>query len=230
MFTILKKVYNCNTNYFKTKLAKALNDIKVYDINYVLPQNNSLENKINYSVYYNFLVEQFYSKYYKNKEYSGRFNEQKTTDNSQVASFNAQTEESFNQWVNYCSIPLGVFLLNYLSKEEKMKCEEMKDFTKDNLSSNSDISQFKRPYLGCSIRKKDEGMQIVMIKSGSPAELKGLLVRDIILEIDGQKITSINEYYSAIGLEKGEKSIKLKKSINQETNEYEVVEVKIEFL
>lgn len=115
--------------------------------------------------------------------------------------------EDKREFVKMLLLPLGVFLLKLFNDEEKkMFCED-----KETKNEANDIVNFKRPYLGCSIRQKEEGMQIVMIRSGSPAEKAGLAIRDIILEIDGQKTCSINEYYSAIGQEKGKKNLKIKK-------------------
>jgi predicted metalloprotease with PDZ domain len=88
------------------------------------------------------------------------------------------------------------FLLNIFKEKNIITCET------------------KKPYLGCSIRAKDDGMQIILIKSESPAERAGLLVKDIILEIDGKKVTSINEFNSAIGLNLDTKAFKIKRKVN----------------
>jgi predicted metalloprotease with PDZ domain len=118
-------------------------------------------------------------------------------------------------WLKLLSIPISIFILD-LFKESKLLCE-----TQD--ESN------EQPYLGCSIRQKgDDGLQVVMVKSGSPAERAGLKVKDIIIEIDGKKIESINEYRAAVGNEKGAKLIKIK-SIKEETNEEEIKEIRVIF-
>jgi C-terminal processing protease CtpA/Prc len=75
-----------------------------------------------------------------------------------------------------------------------------------------------KPYLGCSLRSKDDGMQIVMVKSDSPAEKGGLQAKDIILEIDGMKVSSINEYNAAVGSEANMKKLKIIRTLdNRET-------------
>jgi S1-C subfamily serine protease len=90
------------------------------------------------------------------------------------------------------------FLLNVFKEKKIIKCEGV-----------------KRPYLGCSIRSKEEGMQIILIKTDSPAERAGLMVKDVILEIDGKKISSINDYNAAIGNDVGRgKSFKILRKIN----------------
>jgi C-terminal processing protease CtpA/Prc len=71
-----------------------------------------------------------------------------------------------------------------------------------------------KPYLGCSLRCRDDGLQIVMVKSDSPAEKAGIHVKDVILEIDGVKVTSMNEYNAAIGSEANKKKLKILRVIN----------------
>ena len=66
-----------------------------------------------------------------------------------------------------------------------------------------------KPYLGCSLRSREDGMQVVMVKSDSPAEKAGIRAKDVILEIDGVKVTSINEYNAAIGSEANRKKVKI---------------------
>lgn len=69
----------------------------------------------------------------------------------------------------------------------------------------------KKPFLGCSIRYVEEldGMRIINVKSDSPAEKAGLKVNDVILEIEGRKIQSINDYNGAVGSEAGIKAFKI---------------------
>ena len=72
-------------------------------------------------------------------------------------------------------------------------------------------ADLKKPYLGCSIRFNEEfkGMRIINVKSDSPAERVGIKVNDIIVEIDGKRIMSINDYISAIGDDVGEKTFRI---------------------
>jgi predicted metalloprotease with PDZ domain len=72
-----------------------------------------------------------------------------------------------------------------------------------------DVPTNRKPYLGCSIMATEKGMQIVMIKSESPAEKAKLRVKDIIQEIDGHRITSINEYNAAVGQIANKKTFKI---------------------
>jgi len=74
-----------------------------------------------------------------------------------------------------------------------------------------DIPQKRKPYLGCSIRFIEElnGMRIINVKSDSPAEKAGLKVNDVILEIEGKNILSINDYNGAVGSEAGVKKFKI---------------------
>ena len=59
-----------------------------------------------------------------------------------------------------------------------------------------------RPYLGCSIRalESGEGMIVLVVNSGSPAESSGITRGDIIIEIQGVKIQNINDFRQAITL------------------------------
>ena len=90
-----------------------------------------------------------------------------------------------------------LFLIMIFKSKNKAKCE--------NLS---------KPYLGCSLRSKDDGMQIILIKSDSPADKAGLQNKDIILEVDGNKISSINDYNAAIGSEANIKQLKILRIID----------------
>jgi predicted metalloprotease with PDZ domain len=95
------------------------------------------------------------------------------------------------------------FLLNIFKEKSIINCEPV-----------------KKPYLGCSIRAKDEGMQVILIKSDSPAERAGLMVKDIILEIDGNKVTTINDFNAAVGND----ILRLKDfRIRRKVNEREVI-------
>ena len=58
----------------------------------------------------------------------------------------------------------------------------------------------ERPYLGCSLRSMIDkpGMMVLLVNTESPAWHAGLKVGDILMEIDGNAINNINDYYSAI--------------------------------
>ncbi len=88
----------------------------------------------------------------------------------------------------------------------------------------------KKPYLGCSIRLDDEEpklMRIIMIKSDSPAEKAGLKVKDIILEIDGKAIKSINQYNAAVGSDANKKKVKI---LRKEGEKDIILEFDVEFI
>lgn len=85
----------------------------------------------------------------------------------------------------------------------------------------------KKPYLGCSIRGSDQGMQIILIKSESPAEKALLKVKDIILEINGTPINSINDYNAAVGPLADKKALKIMRT---EEGKDTILEVEVEFI
>lgn len=103
---------------------------------------------------------------------------------------------SFPNWAKLLVVPISFFILD-LFKGENLQC-------------NYDFQAPSVPYLGCSIRSKQDGMQIILIKSGSPGEKSGLKIKDVITEIDGKSVSSINEYYAAIGMSKGPKKVKVR--------------------
>lgn len=121
--------------------------------------------------------------------------------NFQLLKSGFKNKSSFPNWAKLLTVPISFFILD-LFKGENLQCSD--DFKAPSI-----------PYLGCSIRSKGDGMQIIMIKSGSPAEKSGLKVKDIITEIEGKAVSSINEYYAAIGMNKGPKKVKVR-SVNDE--------------
>lgn len=134
--------------------------------------------------------------------------------NFQILKSGMQSKSSFPSWAKLLTVPISFFILD-LFKGENIQCSD--DFKAPSI-----------PYLGCSIRSKGDGMQIIMIKSGSPAEKSGLKVKDVITEIDGKSVSSINEYYAAIGMNKGSKKVKVRCS-NDEANSELVKELIISF-
>jgi len=65
------------------------------------------------------------------------------------------------------------------------------------------------------------GMLVMMVNTDSPAWHAGLKVRDILIEIDGDKINNINDYYAAIA--KSQSKVKKFKVIrNGDEREFEV--------
>jgi C-terminal processing protease CtpA/Prc len=94
--------------------------------------------------------------------------------------------------------------------------------------NNEDI---KKPYLGCSIRFNDEfkGMRIINVKSDSPAEKAGIKVNDVIVEIAGLRILSINDYNIAIGFEAGEKIFRILRVDDQGERTVESIKIDLSY-
>jgi len=86
-------------------------------------------------------------------------------------------------------------------------------------------SDFKLPYLGCSIRNTDYGvgMSVIMVKSDSPAEKAGIKIKDVILEIDGKPINTIHDYNGAVGYEPGKKKIIVLRKQGDDEKRIEVI-------
>ena len=65
---------------------------------------------------------------------------------------------------------------------------------------NFAMAEGDRPYLGCSSRSMidKDGMMILLVNSESPASKNGLRIGDVIIEIDGQEVNNINDYYAAL--------------------------------
>jgi len=91
-----------------------------------------------------------------------------------------------------------------------------------------DIPKKKKPYLGCSIRAKDDyGMKIIMIKSDSPAEKANLKLGDVIISINDNYVNSIKDFYVAVGSTDGVKKIKIRRFKDQK-NEHDYSEMIVE--
>ncbi len=93
-----------------------------------------------------------------------------------------------------------------------------------------EVPELNRPYLGCSLRERKKeplGLSVMAVKSDSPAEMAGLRVNDLIVEVDGKKITNIKEYNAAIG-----STANLKKLIilRKKEDSYESMEIDVEFI
>ena len=90
---------------------------------------------------------------------------------------------------------------------------------KDSLDNFNKTGQFSRPFLGVKYRDIEtkeaiakgwvEGAGVVEVVSGSPAEAAVVKVGDIVIKIDGEKITSKNTVSSVIGNKKVGQEIKL---------------------
>lgn len=203
-----------NTIYLKNSFKAKHKLNKIFSIN----KFNKFEFTYTYSINSNYKKE---NNMINIKNYSSNNNNNKSTFNS--FKFNYKNFLKYLMIAPLCYFFSGVQLNNnnnntdtYLNTyKNSIKCEVI---------NNSNL-----PYLGCSIRlKNNEGMQVVLIKSNSPAESAGLKIKDIILEIDGKIIKSINEYRAAIGYEKGAKIVKIK-TVNEFTNLEEIKEIRIVF-
>jgi membrane-associated protease RseP (regulator of RpoE activity) len=110
------------------------------------------------------------------------------------------------------------FILSVFSKNQnKMICE----------ASESKL------YLGCSFReriKEPFGLYVISVKSDSPAEKAGLKTKDLIVEIDGKMVTSLNEYNAAIGTQANKKKFKVLRKDENKENKYVPYELEVEFV
>ena len=89
----------------------------------------------------------------------------------------------------------------------------------------------KKPYLGCSIRFNAEfnGMRIINVKSDSPADKAGIKVNEVIVEIEGKRILSINDYLAAISSEGGEKTFRILKINDQGERTVETIKIDLAY-
>lgn len=118
-------------------------------------------------------------------------------------------------------IPSNIFQMSKFASLEMLKQLHITP-----IRCNSEMS---RPYLGCSIRSTElgVGMVVVMVKSDSPAELAGIRVKDVILEIDGKAINTIHDYNGAVGSDKGKKKVKIQRKVE---NQEKIIELYVEFI
>ena len=70
-----------------------------------------------------------------------------------------------------------------------------------------DVKQPQRPYLGCSLRSMMDqpGMMVLLVNTESPAWQAEMKVGDILLEIEGQIINKIQDFYAAVEGRHGQK-------------------------
>ena len=117
-------------------------------------------------------------------------------------------------------------LVNYKPKITFDTTLSYKRCTLNTLNCSSELS---RPYFGCSIRTNESGvgMIVVMVKSDSPAELCGIRIKDVILEIDGKPINTIHDYNGAVGSEKGKKKVKIMRKVE---NQEKCLEIYVDFI
>lgn len=65
----------------------------------------------------------------------------------------------------------------------------------------------ERPYLGCSLRSMldSPGMMVILVNTESPAWHGEMKVGDVLLEIEGQAINQIKDYYAAVAGQHGKR-------------------------
>lgn len=219
---IYKRLLQTLNLYIKSKIAKKIQvrELKFFNINKPYFNEHHFYTSTLSSLSVKNKIANFLSSYSLLKH--GEQN--KDGSHSDEYSFN----DSSNAWFKLLSLPLGIFIAKYFEENansNKFYCEEKDKNGKSSSANNNEndtIPPIKRPNLGCSIRKKDDGMQVIMIKTGSPAELAGIKITDIILKINDHEIKSIEDYYFAIGIEKGQKKIKLKRHVTSTNANSEV--------
>lgn len=149
--------------------------------------------------------------------------------NNNVESITVEEFKSSNttkEYMKLLSIPLGVLLLKQLlDEEESIKCSTN---TETDTSDSDIMKPIVKPYLGCSIRQNESGMQVILIKSNSPAEKSGLQMKDIITEIDGVKVANIHDYNIAVGFKKGIKKLSVLRNVDGKS-ENEKLEILVDF-
>lgn len=131
----------------------------------------------------------------------------------------------------------SVYFINKAKKQIEFKSNAFKlsnlaslgFITPFNISPIKCVSELSRPYFGCSIRSTELGigMVVVMVKSDSPAELAGIRVKDVILEIEGKPINTIHDYNGAVGSEKGKKRVRIQRKVD---NQEKIIEIYVEFI
>jgi hypothetical protein len=129
----------------------------------------------------------------------------------------------FKNYFKSLNLNNGHFQIFYNNKIAR--CHEVSN----SISSNDDIIQPRKPYIGLSIRplKPEKGMLIVLVKSDSPGEKAGLKSKDVILEINGHGVSTINEYNAAVGYEIGKKILKI---LRNEHGEEKIYEIEVDYI
>jgi C-terminal processing protease CtpA/Prc len=158
--------------------------------------------------------------------------------NSDLKENNNKDKDNYNKdnlnLINMIYLPIQYsFFFFYETLSNKFAyCNNDSDIQDDKEDDNNNKNNFlekKKLYLGCSIRYNEElrGMRIINIKTDSPAERSGLKVNDVILEIDGKEILSINDYKIAINSNKDNlKNFKVAK-IDSKSGERIIENIKI---
>jgi len=59
--------------------------------------------------------------------------------------------------------------------------------------------KLEKPYVGISFKSTEEGLALLVVQPGSPAARAGLLVGDLIQEMNGTKMTTQEDFYYVLG-------------------------------
>ncbi len=127
----------------------------------------------------------------------------------QIEIISAVTEELLN---NYIEEPNAEILTNEAIKGLLKKTDRYTKYYDEQQMFEQRLRRSgKISGIGVSVRNKDKGLSIRDIFPGSPAEKSGLLIGDLIIEIDGKKLDSIS-YNAKLKLLKGKPgtTVKLK--------------------
>lgn len=222
-----KLLYNLMNKKLKFSIKdKLIRKFEFSDLNKNVFFNSNLQ-----SEYYRLIVSS-----YLNLSFRKTINSFRTKKIRENLSFNNNVEsitvEEFKsssttkEYIKLLSIPLGVLLLKQLlDEEESIKCSTE---TATDTSDSDILKPIVKPYLGCSIRQNELGMQVILIKSNSPAEKSGLQMKDIITEIDGVKVANIHDYNIAVGFKKGIKKLFVLRNVDGKS-ENEKLEILVDF-
>ena len=63
--------------------------------------------------------------------------------------------------------------------------------------------EVRRPYVGLSFTEDSNGLAVVRIQPRSPAERSGILLGDVVIEINGTPIHKAREFFEAVGYQMG---------------------------
>ena len=70
--------------------------------------------------------------------------------------------------------------------------------------------EVKKAFLGFSVKNAENGITVIKINSGGPANVAGMKLGDVIMEVNGKKITEVGQFIRMVGYGKGQRiSIKL---------------------
>ena len=74
---------------------------------------------------------------------------------------------------------------------------------KDVIKQMEVSGEVRRPYVGVSFTEDGNGLAVVRIQPGSPAERSGIQLGDVVIEINGTPIRKAREFFEAVGYQMG---------------------------